>query len=61
LSARNSAEDEVTVGPEKDAVVEDFLRYLDVERNASPRTITAYAQALTAFRARPRAARGKTA
>jgi site-specific recombinase XerD len=50
LSARNSAKDEVTVGPEKDAVVEEFLRYLDVERNASPRTITAYAQALTAFR-----------
>lgn len=37
--------------PGKDAAVEEFLRYLDVERNASPRTTTAYGQALAAFRA----------
>ena len=51
MSARNSAETNATPVPEKDAVVEDFLRYLEVERNASPRTITAYQQALAGFRA----------
>lgn len=51
MSARNSAEDQVATAPDKDGAVEEFLRYLDVERNASPRTITAYQQALTAFRA----------
>ena len=49
MSARNSAENQVAAAPERDPVVEEFLRYLDVERNASPRTITAYQQALTAF------------
>ena len=35
----------------KDPLVEEFLRYLAIERNASPRTLKAYRQALTAFRA----------
>jgi site-specific recombinase XerD len=37
--------------PAPDALVEEFLRYLEVERNASPRTLVAYRKALTAFRA----------
>src|SRR2546428_7233869 len=35
----------------KDPLVEEFLRYLAIERNASPRTLKAYRQALTDFRA----------
>jgi site-specific recombinase XerD len=35
----------------KDLLSEEFLRYLANERNASPRTLKAYRQALTAFRA----------
>ncbi|HEV3100167.1 MAG TPA: site-specific tyrosine recombinase/integron integrase [Candidatus Udaeobacter sp.] len=35
----------------KDPLIEEFLRYLTNERNASPRTLKAYRQALTAFRA----------
>src|SRR5881409_3041347 len=35
----------------KDPLTEDFLHYLTNERNASPRTLKAYRQALTAFRA----------
>ena len=35
----------------KDALVDEFLRYLAVERNASPPTLKAYRQALEAFRA----------
>ena len=35
----------------RDSLTEEFLRYLAVERNASPRTLKAYRQALTAFRA----------
>jgi len=34
----------------KDPLAEEFLRYLANERNASPRTLKAYRQALTAFR-----------
>src|SRR4030095_5026185 len=34
----------------KDSLAEEFLRYLANERNASPRTLKAYRQALTAFR-----------
>lgn len=40
--------------PARDPLVEDFLRFLDVERNASPRTVTAYRKALVAFRAESR-------
>src|SRR5213078_691542 len=35
----------------KDALTEEFLRYLANERNASPRTLKAYREALTAFSA----------
>jgi len=35
----------------KDPLTEEFLRYLANERNASPRTLKAYRQALAAFRA----------
>src|SRR6266850_5263832 len=35
----------------KDPLTEEFLRYLANERNASPRTLKAYRQALTSFRA----------
>ena len=35
----------------KDPLADEFLRYLADERNASPRTLKAYAHALTAFRA----------
>ncbi|HME89332.1 MAG TPA: site-specific tyrosine recombinase/integron integrase [Chthoniobacterales bacterium] len=34
----------------KDRLSEEFLRHLAVERNASPRTLKAYRQSLTAFR-----------
>src|SRR5882724_11768275 len=40
-----------TASERKDPLVEEFLRYLANERNASPRTLKAYRQALTAFRA----------
>jgi len=35
----------------KDSLSEDFFRHLAVEQNASPRTLKAYRQALSAFRA----------
>jgi integrase/recombinase XerC len=35
---------------QKDPLAEEFLRYLTVERSASPRTLKAYRQALEAFR-----------
>src|SRR5437867_8863872 len=35
----------------KDPLVEEFLRYLANERNASPRTLKVYRQALTVFSA----------
>jgi len=35
----------------RDTLAEDFFKYLSVERNASPRTLKAYRQALDAFRA----------
>jgi site-specific recombinase XerD len=34
-----------------DPLTQEFLRYLNVERNVSPRTLKAYREALTAFRA----------
>ena len=37
---------------QKDTLAGEFLRYLAVERNASPRTLKAYRQALDAFRAK---------
>jgi site-specific recombinase XerD len=36
----------------RDALLTEFLRYLQVERNASAQTIRAYAQALEAFRSK---------
>jgi integrase/recombinase XerC len=35
----------------RDSLAEEFLRYLEVERNVSPRTLIAYRQALGDFRA----------
>ena len=40
-----------SVSEKKDPLTEEFLLYLANERNASPRTLKAYRQALTAFRA----------
>src|SRR6202045_965337 len=39
-----------TAASKKDNLAEEFLRYLAVERNASPRTLKAYRHALGAFR-----------
>ena len=38
-----------SVSTNRDPLVEEFLRYLANERNASPRTLKAYRQALTVF------------
>jgi integrase/recombinase XerC len=35
--------------PKKDQLLERYLRYLDIERNASPRTVIAYRSALAKF------------
>lgn len=40
-----------SISGKADPLVEEFLRYLANERNASPRTIKAYRQALTGFQA----------
>jgi integrase/recombinase XerC len=42
------------VREKKDLLVEEFLRFIEVERNASARTILAYRQAFSAFRAHSR-------
>jgi integrase/recombinase XerC len=42
---------EPSASDQRDPLVEEFLRYLANERNASPRTLKAYRQALTGFRA----------
>jgi integrase/recombinase XerC len=36
--------------PKKDRLLEQYIRYLEVERNASPRTVTAYRHALEKFK-----------
>src|SRR5205814_5679724 len=41
---------DTSVAAKKDNLAEEFLRYLAIERNASPRTLKAYRQALGAFR-----------
>ena len=46
---------EETPAAPRDLPAEEFLRYLEVERNASGRTITAYEQALAGFRGHKRA------
>ncbi len=46
-----SPSNEKKAPPAHDSLAEEFLRYLEVERNASPRTLLAYRKALTAFRA----------
>lgn len=50
---KNPSRAELPVPP-ADGAADEFLRFLDVERNASPRTIAAYRQALAAFRAQQR-------
>ena len=50
MSARNS----------RDPLAEEFLRYLEVERNVSPRTLIAYRQALEDFRAQKNARSWRT-
>jgi len=41
----------VSARSSRDPLAEEFLRYLEVERNVSPRTLIAYRQALVDFRA----------
>jgi site-specific recombinase XerD len=48
---KNPSSAEPPAPPKRDALAEEFLRYLEVERNASTRTMTVYRQALAAFRA----------
>jgi len=48
-SVRNSQAPSARSGASRDPLAEEFLRYLEVERNASPRTLIAYRQALRDF------------
>src|SRR5215472_7512774 len=48
-------------GMSRDPLVEEFLRYLENERNASLRTLKAYRHALTTFRAESKTAWKKCA
>ncbi|MDQ6938974.1 MAG: tyrosine recombinase XerC [Verrucomicrobiota bacterium] len=48
---RNPSSVDAPAPPKRDPLAEEFLRYLEVERNVSARTITVYRQALTGFRA----------
>src|SRR6266478_1840887 len=41
---------DTSVAAKKDNLAEEFLRYLAIERNSSPRTLKVYRQALGAFR-----------
>ena len=41
----------MTARTSRDPLAEEFLRFLEVERNVSARTLTVYRQALEAFRA----------
>jgi len=50
VSSRNS----------RDPLAEEFLRYLEVERNVAPRTVIAYRQALQDFRAQEKMPSWKT-
>jgi integrase/recombinase XerC len=50
VSARNSRPPSHRYGAPGDPLAEEFLQYLEVERNASPRTLIAYRQALRDFR-----------
>ena len=45
----------------KDKLVEEFLGFLEVERNASPRTLRIYRDALRDFRDRPTRPAGASA
>lgn len=52
MSTHNSRRPSHRYGAPGDPLAEEFFRYLEVERNASPRTLIAYRQALKDFRAK---------
>src|SRR4029450_2931836 len=49
ISPPSPRDSSTALGITRDPLVEEFLRYLADERNASPRTLKAYRQALTGF------------